>query len=147
MTLPIGVRLPTGVDTGELLAEAGALEAAGAELLWADAGELDPITLLAAVAARTNAAALCLAAPPDGRQPELATLRVLCRGRLQLGLPDGWVEAEIPDGRAAWRELKSAQEAAGATGLLLTYDPRLVDLLRNPDQEDDRGQDLQLAQG
>ena len=41
MTVAIGVRLPTGLDTGELLAEASALEAAGAELLWADEGAVD----------------------------------------------------------------------------------------------------------
>ncbi|TMF89068.1 MAG: hypothetical protein E6I08_05565 [Chloroflexi bacterium] len=147
MTVAIGVRLPTGLDTGELLAEASALEAAGAELLWADESELDPITLLAAVAARTHTSGLGLQAPVEGRDRELATLRVLCRGRLRTGLPEGWVEGEIPDGRAAWRELKAGHEAAGTTGLLLAYDPRLLDLLRNPDQEDDRSQDLQLAQG
>ena len=147
MTLQIGVRLPRGLDTGELLAEAGALEAAGAELLWADATELDPITLLAAVAARSHTSRLGLAAPAPGRDRELDTLRALCRGRLQVGLPEGWVEAEAPEGRAAWRELRAGHEAAGAIGLLLAYDARLLDLLRNPDQEDDRSQDLQLAQG
>jgi len=146
VTLSVGVRLPTGLDTGELLAEAGALEAAGAELLWAEDAELDPITLLAAVAARTHRASLALE-PPTGRERELETLRALTRGRLQLGLPEGWAEGEVPGGRAAWRELKATHEDAGAAGLLLAYDPRLLDLLRNPDQEDDRSQDLQLAQG
>ncbi|HEX6349232.1 MAG TPA: hypothetical protein VF160_07565 [Candidatus Dormibacteraeota bacterium] len=147
MTLQVGVRLPSGIDTGELLAEAGALEAAGAGLLWAAEDELDPITLLAAVAARTHTAALGLAEPPAGREKELATLRVLARGRLLVGLPEGWVEGQVPAGRQAWRELRAEHEAAGAAGILLAHDPRLLDLLRNPDQEDDRSQDLQLAQG
>ena len=149
MTLQVGVRLPAGLDTGELLAEAAALEAAGARLLWAgDEGELDAITLLAAAAARTTDVGLALAAPDPSRERELATLRTLCRGRLQVGLPEGWVEAPAPAGRAAWRELRAEHVSAGTTGLLLEYDPRLLDLLRNPDQgEDDRSQDMQLATG
>lgn len=147
MTPEVGVRLPAGVDSGELLAEAGALEAAGAGLLWAGDGELEPVTLLAAVAARTSRIRLALEAPAAGRERELETLRALSRGRLVVGLPEGWVEAAAPAGRADWRELRAQHEAAGTVGILLAYDPRLVDLLRNPDQEDDRSQDLQLAQG
>jgi alkanesulfonate monooxygenase SsuD/methylene tetrahydromethanopterin reductase-like flavin-dependent oxidoreductase (luciferase family) len=147
VTPEVGVRLPIGVDSGELLAEAGALEAAGAHLLWAGDRELDPITLLAAVAALTSRIRLALEEPAAGRERELETLRVLSRGRLVVGLPEGWVEVAAPEGRAAWRELRARHAAAGTVGILLAYDPRLVDLLRNPDQEDDRSQDLQLAQG
>ena len=147
MTTEVGVRLPAGLDSGELLAEAGALEAAGAHLLWAGAGDLDPVTLLAAVAALTSRIRLALEAPAAGRERELETLRVLSRGRLVVGLPPGWVEVPAPEGRAEWRRLRTEHEAAGTAGLLLAYDPRLLDLLRNPDQEDDRSQDLQLAQG
>jgi alkanesulfonate monooxygenase SsuD/methylene tetrahydromethanopterin reductase-like flavin-dependent oxidoreductase (luciferase family) len=147
VTLEVGVRLPAGLDSGALLAEAGALEAAGAHLVWADDAELDPLTLLAAVAALTSRIRLALEPPGPGRERELETLRVLSRGRLVLGLPEGWVEVAAPEGRAAWRELRQAQAAAGSEGVLLAYDPRLIDLLRNPDQEDDRSQDLQLASG
>jgi alkanesulfonate monooxygenase SsuD/methylene tetrahydromethanopterin reductase-like flavin-dependent oxidoreductase (luciferase family) len=147
VTPEVGVRLPAGVDSGELLAEAGALEAAGAHLLWAGDGELDPVTVLAAVAAMTSRIRLALELPAAGREHALETLRVLSRGRLVVGLPDGWVELAAPAGRADWREIRAQQTAAGTIGILLAHDPRLVDLLRNPDQEDDRSQDLQLAQG
>jgi alkanesulfonate monooxygenase SsuD/methylene tetrahydromethanopterin reductase-like flavin-dependent oxidoreductase (luciferase family) len=147
MTLQVGVRLPAGLDSGELLAEAGALEAAGADLLWAGDGQLEPLTLLAAVAAMTSRIRLALEPPGPGRERELETLRVLSRGRLVLGVPKGWVESAAPDGRAAWREMRADHAAAGTEGVLLAYDVRLVDLLRHPDQEDDRSQDLQLAQG
>jgi alkanesulfonate monooxygenase SsuD/methylene tetrahydromethanopterin reductase-like flavin-dependent oxidoreductase (luciferase family) len=147
VTPEVGVRLPIGVDSGELLAEASALEAAGAHLLWAGDGELDPITLLAAAAALTSRIRLALEEPAAGQERELETLRVLSRGRLLVGLPEGWVEVAAPEGRVAWRELRAQHAAAGTVGILLAYDPRLVDLLRNPDQEDDRSQDLQLAQG
>jgi hypothetical protein len=40
----------------------------------------------------------------------------------------------------------SAYDAAGAGGLLVSLDARLVDLLRRADEEDDRS-DLTLAQG
>ena len=57
-----------------------------------------------------------------------------------------WVQVRPPDGRAAWKEMLRDYEAAGATGLILPFDPRLLDLLRNPDEEDDRS-DLLIAQG
>ena len=53
---------------------------------------------------------------------------------------------KMPDDREGWRRMHSEYEAAGATGLVLPLDPRLLDLLRNGDEEDDRS-DLQLAQG
>jgi hypothetical protein len=57
-----------------------------------------------------------------------------------------WVELDAPEGRTAWREVLAGYEAAGAAGLIVAHDARLLDLLRNPDKEDDRP-DLQLAQG
>ncbi|HEX2437564.1 MAG TPA: LLM class flavin-dependent oxidoreductase [Methylomirabilota bacterium] len=58
-----------------------------------------------------------------------------------------WVRATIPaDAGAWWRTIRPAFAIAGATGLLVPADPRLLDLLRNGDEEDDRS-DLQLAQG
>ncbi len=43
-------------------------------------------------------------------------------------------------------KVRSEYEAAGATGIIIPRDPRLLDLLRNGDEEDDRS-DLGLAQG
>jgi hypothetical protein len=37
-------------------------------------------------------------------------------------------------------------EAAGATGVIVRADPRLLDLLRNADEDEDRS-DLTLTQG
>lgn len=58
-----------------------------------------------------------------------------------------WARVTIPaDAGPWWRATRPAFATAGATGLLVPADPRLLDLLRNGDEEDDRS-DLQLAQG
>jgi alkanesulfonate monooxygenase SsuD/methylene tetrahydromethanopterin reductase-like flavin-dependent oxidoreductase (luciferase family) len=57
-----------------------------------------------------------------------------------------WVDLKVPEDRAAWRRTLEAYAAAGATGLVLPFDPRLLDLLRRSDEEDDRS-DLGLSQG
>jgi Luciferase-like monooxygenase len=57
-----------------------------------------------------------------------------------------WLRASSPDGRAAWREALADAAANGAAGLLVPAGPRLLDILRHPDDPDGR-QDLQLAQG
>ena len=53
--------------------------------------------------------------------------------------------AALPD-PSEWRRMRQEYEEAGATGIIVPADPRLLDLLRNGDEEDDRS-DLQLAQG
>jgi hypothetical protein len=57
-----------------------------------------------------------------------------------------WVWAPPPESRTAWQETLRATAERGFHGLLVSADPRLVDLLRNPD---DPGQrlDLHLASG
>jgi alkanesulfonate monooxygenase SsuD/methylene tetrahydromethanopterin reductase-like flavin-dependent oxidoreductase (luciferase family) len=57
-----------------------------------------------------------------------------------------WATIKMPDDRAGWRSARSDYEAAGATGVIVPADARLLDLLRNGDEEDDRS-DLNLAQG
>ena len=57
-----------------------------------------------------------------------------------------WVEVSTPPDRGAWRRTLATYEATGATGVIASWDPRLVDLLRNPDTEDDRT-DLLIATG
>jgi hypothetical protein len=59
---------------------------------------------------------------------------------------EAWATIAMPDDRAGWRNAHAEYEAAGATGLIVPADPRLLDLLRNGDQEEDRV-DLNLAQG
>ena len=57
-----------------------------------------------------------------------------------------WARIKVPDGRPAWRTTLRDYEAAGATGVLVPADVRLLDLLRNADEDDDRS-DLILSQG
>ena len=59
---------------------------------------------------------------------------------------EAWATIAMPDDRAGWRNAHAEYEAAGATGLIVPADPRLLDLLRNGDEEEDRA-DLNLAQG
>ena len=57
-----------------------------------------------------------------------------------------WARVKLPPDREQWRQALQQYAAAGITGLLVEADPRLLDILRNPDEEDDRS-DLGLAQG
>jgi hypothetical protein len=140
----IGVRLPASFDTaGEFLADVQALEAAGVDLLLLGDGPLDSSLLVAAMAAVTSKATLLL---PNIDTGPLETLRLLGRGRLVEEL-DGWLDEPFPESKSAWREALAVHDGKGALGIILGMDPRLLDLLRNPDLEDDRSEDLQLAQG
>lgn len=62
------------------------------------------------------------------------------------GAVQRWCSAASPDSRAAWRESLTDAAERGFGGLLVPAGPRLLDILRNPDDEGDR-RDLQLAQG
>lgn len=57
-----------------------------------------------------------------------------------------WTPVAVPDGRVAWRETLRLAAERGDHGVLVPADPRLLDLLRNPDDPGGR-HDLQLAQG
>jgi hypothetical protein len=220
--LRIGVRLPRRFeDSGDYLADARAMESAGADSLWLEAEGYDPWLLLAGLATITGRIRLVVpVSSADARAPgdlgaKVATLSRLSRGRMALavtgvaegaapveavldlarrahccvilegacdrraGLADGvvdpsdsperfraavepitrfrerekltgpferWAAITMPDGPETWRRLRGEYEAAGATGLIVPLDPRLLDLLRNGDQEEDRS-DLRVAQG
>jgi len=234
--LKIGVRLPRKFeDSGDYLADARAMDAAGADSLWLDAEGYDPWLLLAGMATITGRVRLVVPiSSADVRAPQdlggrLATLSRLSRGRTALavtglaealadldavlelarrarccvlldlparlgrrgpspapasadpraGLADGvvgagespeqfraavepvtryrerekltgpfelWAAIKMPDAPETWRRQRQEYEAAGATGLIVPADPRLLDLLRNGDEEADRS-DLRLAQG
>lgn len=215
--LKIAVRMPgeTG-SLGEYLADARALDTAGAAALWLDHGAQDPWMLAAALATVTSRTRLGvgLALPVDvaALAPRLRTLDELSRGRADLHgsaaavsaagrlvesldrcrfvcaadeggwtLLDGraagvvlsgrepeedrarlarvrtlatpgrsslecWVEVKLPPDHAGWRQTCVAYAAAGADGLVVPLDERLVDLLRRFDEVDDRS-DLTLSQG
>ncbi|HEV8535019.1 MAG TPA: hypothetical protein VGR87_04760 [Candidatus Limnocylindria bacterium] len=158
--MKIGVEVRLAGDAGDLLADARAFEAAGADSLWVVGREdQDPWTLLAALAAVTWRARL-VALDSSERPEALATVERLSRGRLVVATRDGdmitlpaaegdaerWARSDFPAGRPAWKELRAKLEAEGFAGIAIPNDPRLLDLLRNPDTEDDR-EDLKLAFG
>jgi hypothetical protein len=158
--MKIGAELRLGGDVGELFADARALEAAGVDGLWVVAREdQDPWILAAALAATTWRARLVVVGAVD-RPETRTTLDRISRGRLVIGersaevvaVPDAegvterWALCELPAGRAEWKTLRAEREAQGFAGLVLPNGPRLMDLVRNPDVEDDR-QDMKLAFG
>jgi len=57
-----------------------------------------------------------------------------------------WAEVTAPPDRRGWVEMLAAYEGVGAHGVVVRWDPRLVDLLRNPDADEDRS-DLQMSTG
>ena len=145
--LLIGVRLTLFGDAGELFADAKAVEAAGADSLWIDAADGDPYVALAALAAVTwRVRLVARGAPAD--IPARETCARLARGRLVVAeeLEERWTESTFPISRVAWDELRTATTAAGHSGVVLPNDPRLIDLLRNPDIIEDRS-DLKLSFG
>ena len=222
--LKIGVRLPARFDdSGEYLADARAMDAAGVDSLWLDDQGYDPWLLLASVAAVTGRARLIAPVGATGGQDaatlanRVATLAGLSHGRCVLsltgagadsiasltalarsldhrvivevedgrhaqaaarladgvvGLDDScealkallppllrardeakcteplevWARVKMPPDREQWRQMLRDYEDAGATGIVVPHDPRLLDQLRNGDEDDDRS-DLQLAQG
>jgi hypothetical protein len=187
----VGVLLDRRPDElGEWLADAGAFEAAGAAALWVDPAPesgLDPLALLAALAALTSRALLVAdlpeaSGPPGAAARTLDTVTRLSHGRLALvagperlgeladlapgcgafrrlpetpaafervpggDAPERWLQTPTPESRAAWRAALADAAAGGAAGLLVPAGPRLLDILRHPDDPEGR-QDLQLAQG
>jgi len=155
----VGVELGApGADPGGWLAEATAYEAAGVDSLWVRAGgDDDPWVLLGALAAVTWR--VRLAAPAAPAAPGAETVARLSGGRLLTVLVDAgasveaaatadaverWLRAAPAPGRRAWAEALAAAE--DADGLLVPATPGLLDLLRNPEDEDDRG-DLRLTYG
>ena len=158
--MKIGAELRLEGDVGELFADARALEAAGADSLWVLAREdQDPWILAAALAATAWRARLVVVGAID-RPETRATLERLSRGRLVIGERSGdevrvtdaegvterWAICELPAGRAEWKTMRADRASQGFAGIVLPNDPRLLDLVRNPDVEDDR-QDLKLAFG
>jgi hypothetical protein len=147
--LRIGVRFVAGEDAGALFADARAVEAAGADSLWADAADGDPYVLLAALATLTWRVSLVASGAPRGGGR--GTCERLARGRLVIAEESAsrgerWIQAAFPNGRDEWRAQRAAAQASGATGIVVLNDPRLLDLLRNPDQIADRA-DMNLASG
>src|SRR5216117_2570823 len=170
--MKVGVLFPSRFeDPGDFLADARAMETAGVDSVWLhdhDDG-LDPLLMLAAIAAVTSQLRLGLIAQSpsphagasqakspsplvgEGRgggfdQRRIATLQQLSRNRIVESSTERWQRVEVPSDRDAWAAALERAERDGAHGVLVRFDPRLLDILRHPDDAIDRS-DLILAQG
>jgi hypothetical protein len=162
--MKVGVLLPSRFeDPGEFIADGRAMEAAGVDSVWMeDDGGHDPMLALAAIAAVTGTIRLGLILPGGSPSPAhgegsgrgLETLQHLSRQRVVVGVSqegrivsgtERWRRVEVPADREAWAQTLE-QAGAEADGVIVTLDPRLLDILRHPQDAIDRP-DLQLAQG
>ena len=156
--MKIGVLFPSRFeDPGEFLADARAMEAAGADSVWmADLSDgLDPMLALAAIAAVTSHLRLGLirdgspsplvgAGQGGGSARRKDTLQQLSRRRFISG-PERWRRVDVPIDRDDWARTLD-ESGADVDGIIVPMDPRLLDILRHPNDAIDRS-DLILAQG
>ena len=160
--MKVGVLLPSRFeDPGEFLADARAMEAAGVDSIWMEVGDgYDPMLALAAIAAVTGKVRLGLIVPDspspaaDGLGRGFETLQHLSRERAIAGVSQGgkiesgiekWRRVEVPADRDAWARTLE-QSHPDFDGVVVPLDPRLLDILRHPEEGIDRS-DLLLAQG
>ncbi|SRR5258708_6374303 len=164
--MKVGVLLPSRFeDPGEFLADARAMEAAGADSIWLEEGDgYDPMLALAAIAAVTGTLRLGLIRNSTPRpnvelDRRMETLQHLSRQRVitlvsslagdgqggGLSGTERWRRVEVPADREAWAQTLQQAEP-DFDGVLVPLDPRLLDILRHPQDAIDRS-DLQLAQG
>jgi hypothetical protein len=139
--IKVGVTMPSAIDdTGGFLADVRALEAAGAEMITLEGDGVDQQVLLGAMAAVTDRIRIRV----DGPMP---TLQNLSRGRVLVGTPaeERWLPIPLPPDKSSWADTIREHQAAGVTGVIVPWDPRLLDLLRNP--EPDRRDDLLMSTG
>ena len=159
--MKVGVLFPSRFeDPGEFLADARAMEAAGVDSVWMeDDGGRDPMLALAAIAAVTSQLCVGLILPNSPAFETLSwrgfeTLKHLSRRRATIGVSQGgkivttmreWLRVDVPADREAWAR---TLEQAGSEfeGVIVPLEPRLLDILRHPQDAIDRS-DLQLAQG
>ncbi len=87
--------------------------------------------------------------PPEGmREEQLDALRgagVTIFGSDFVAGTDKWLAIPAPTDREAWNAALADCEAGGATGVIVPWSDRLIDLLRNP-EPDDRS-DLLISTG
>src|SRR5438552_12549148 len=158
--MKVGVVFPSRFEEpGEFLADARAMETAGVDSIWLQEQDdgLDPLLMLAAIAAVTSRLRLGLIPESpsplvgEGRgggsdQRQIATLQQLSRNRIVEASTESWHRVEVPADRDAWASTLERAQQEGAHGVLVPSDPRLLDILRHPDDAIDRS-DLILAQG
>ena len=84
--------------------------------------------------------------PPDQVKKEFDRVVKLREEAGRKGDFELWVQVCPPRGRGAWKDTLRDYGRTGATGIIVSHAPNLLDILRNPDSEDDR-QDLLIATG
>ena len=129
-------------DAGDFLANVRALEAAGVAMVGVGGDSAQRLVLLGAVAALTDRVRIVT----NGGEPP--ALRTLARARAvdeEAGAAQSWVKVAMPADRESWTAMLREQEAAGAAVVVVPWDPRIIDLLRNP-EPDDRS-DLLMSTG
>ena len=150
-------RLRLHIEPGR--AECGK-DVVGETIRQEDDGGHDPLLALAAIAAVTGQLCFGLILANSSSAFEsvswrgIETLQHLSRRRGMVGVSQGdkvvspqteWRRVEVPADREAWaKTLEQAGPEVG--GVLVPMDPRLLDILRHPEDAIDRS-DLQLAQG
>lgn len=138
--MKVAVVVSSGFEDGaDFVANIRALEAAGAEVVVVDGDGPDAWAVAGAVCAVTHRVQI---ATRDAAAD--TALGTLSRGRMLTGEPD-WPRVDLPPTRDGWARLLRDQETAGAAGIVVPWDPRLIDLLRNP-EADDRS-DLLMSTG
>jgi hypothetical protein len=156
--LKIGVKLPSHVaQLGEFVADVSALEAAGADSIWLEAGpepNAEGLIQIGAILAVTHRMALGLISSTNHVPTVMEAIQRLSGGRGLSAVRSGsdllvagepWAEVEVGKDRAAWRELLEKHAGERRAGLIVAWDPRIIDLLRNLD-DDDRS-DLLISTG
>lgn len=136
--LKVAVQLPDEfVDAGEFIADVRALETAGADTVWLHATNPSHWVLAGAVGALTERIRFRIAEAAGSAEP-VAILQKVTGGRVVTAdHPDErWERIPMPPDRQAWTAMVQEYEAADATGVIVPWDPRLIDLLRNPGEED-----------
>lgn len=89
------------------------------------------LVILGAIAAVTERIKLLTPARAE-------SLDRLSRGRALVELPAGekWEAIPVPPDRESWASTMREHEASGIDGVVVPWDERLIDLLRNPEPED-----------
>jgi hypothetical protein len=85
-------------------------------------------------------------APGDATHVAEVATKVASEAFEHTATGERWVSGATPDSRATWRATLLDAAERGAAGLVVPAGPRLLDILRNPDDTGHR-RDLQLAQG
>jgi hypothetical protein len=141
--IKVCVTMPGGfADGAEFLADVRALDAAGADTIRLEGEGEEEWVLLGAIAAVSTRLRMWVssAVPPD-------TLQKIARGRVVVGQPasETWVSIPLPPSRDSWAAMLREHDAAGVTGVIVPWEPRVIDLLRNPEPED--RSDLHMSTG